>query len=111
MTTLDAARQVLEGAQWLAPDASKIAPLLVGLGKLVHRPTGTWVHAEGDEDTGLLVVVDGAVDLFCHGVGERRVRVGLVGPGATVGQSARFGGTRTFRAAHFLPSCLSNSPW
>src|SRR5262249_36222089 len=35
-----------------------------------------------------------AVDLFCHGLGEQRVRVGLIGPGAAVGQSGRFGGGR-----------------
>ncbi|UGY14828.1 Crp/Fnr family transcriptional regulator [Bradyrhizobium septentrionale] len=92
MATLDVTRRVLEGAQWLAPDAIKLAPLLADHGKLVRRPAGAWVHAEGDEDTGLLVVVDGAIDLFCHGLGERHVRVGLVGPGAAVGQSARFGG-------------------
>jgi CRP/FNR family cyclic AMP-dependent transcriptional regulator len=89
---MDDARRILEGAQWLAPDALKLAPLLVNHGTLVRRPTGAWVHAEGDEDTGLFIIVDGAVDLFCHGVGEHRVRVGLVGPGTAVGQSARFGG-------------------
>ena len=67
----------MEGAEWLAPDALKLAPLLVEHGRLVRRPAGAWIHAEGDEDTGLLVVVDGAVDLFCHGAGEQRVRVGL----------------------------------
>jgi hypothetical protein len=65
----------------------KLAPLLVGHGRLVRRQTGAWVYAEGDEDAGLLIVVDGAVDLFCHGVGEQRVRVGLVGPGAAVGKA------------------------
>ena len=92
MSARDDARQILEGAEWLAPDALKLAPLLVDHGKLIRRPAGAWVHAEGDEDTGLLIVVDGAMDLFCHGLGEQRVRVGLVGPGAAVGQSVRFGG-------------------
>ena len=92
MTTLGAARRILEGAEWLAPHSLKLAPLLVNHGKLVHRPAGAWVHAEGDEDTGLLIVLDGAVDLFCHGAGEQQARVGLAGPGAAIGQSARFGG-------------------
>lgn len=92
MISPDCVRRILEGAEWLAPDGLGLAPLLVEHGKLVRRPTGAWVHAEGDEDTGLLIVVDGAVDLFCHGVGEQRVRVGLIGPGAAVGQSVRFGG-------------------
>jgi CRP-like cAMP-binding protein len=107
MKTLDATRRVLEGAEWLAPDAFKLAPLLVGYGKLVRRPTGAWIHAEGDEDTGLFIVVDGAIDLFCHGLGERQVRVGLVGPGAAVGQSVRFGGgPRLVTAAAAMPCTI-----
>jgi CRP/FNR family cyclic AMP-dependent transcriptional regulator len=92
VSAFDDARRILEGAEWLAPDAHKLAPLLVDHGKLVRRPTGAWIYAEGDEDTGLLIVVDGAVDLFAHGLGEQRVRVGLVGPGVAGGQSVRFGG-------------------
>jgi CRP/FNR family cyclic AMP-dependent transcriptional regulator len=107
MTTLDVTRRVLEGANWLAPDALKLAPLLADHGRLVRRRAGAWVHAEGDEDTGLLIVVDGAIDLFCHGLGERQVRVGLVGPGAAVGQSARFGGgPRLVTAAAATPCTI-----
>jgi len=92
VSALDDARRILEGAEWLAPDALKLAPLLVNHGKLARRPTGAWVYSEGDENTGLLIVVGGALYLFCHGLGEQRVRVGLVGPGAALGQSVRFGG-------------------
>src|SRR5262245_57716644 len=105
MSTLDDARRVLEGAEWLAPDAIKLAPLLVNHGKLVRRPVGAWLHAEGDEDTGLLVVVDGAVDLFCHGLGERQVRIGIVGPGVAVGQCVRFGGGPRLVTAVAAASC------
>ncbi|WP_157863380.1 cyclic nucleotide-binding domain-containing protein [Bradyrhizobium tropiciagri] len=105
MSALDEARRILEGAEWLAPDALKLAPLLVQHGRLVRRPAGAWIHSEGDEDTGLLVVVDGAVDLFCHGAGEQRVRVGLVGPGTAGGQSVRFGGGRRLVTAAAAIPC------
>ena len=79
MRTLDATRRVLEGPEWLAPDAFKLAPLLIGYGKLVRRPTGAWVHAEGDEDTGLLIVVDGAIDLFAMGLANDKCVLGSLG--------------------------------
>ena len=107
MGTLDDARRILESVEWLAPDGLELAPLLVEHGRLIRRPAGAWVHAEGDDDTGLLVVVEGAVDLFSHGVGEQRVRVGLVGPGAAVGQSVRFGGgPRLVTAAAATPCAI-----
>ena len=107
MSTLDDARRILESVEWLAPDGLELAPLLVEHGRLIRRPAGAWVHAEGDDDTGLLVVVDGAVDLFSHGAGEQRVRVGLVGPGAAVGQSVRFGGgPRLVTAAAATPCAI-----
>jgi len=105
VSATDEARRILEGAEWLAPDALKLAPLLVEHGRLVRRPAGAWIHAEGDEDTGLLVVVDGAVDLFCHGAGEQRVRVGLIGPGTAGGQSVRFGGGRRLVTAAAAIPC------
>lgn len=85
-----AALALLRQARWL--EGPGLAEALVIEGALVRLGTGQWSHGEGDEATGLLVVIEGAVDLYCQAPGDREVRMGHAGPGAALGQTMRFGG-------------------
>ena len=81
---------LLRQTRWVEP--ADLCEALVAEGALVRLGTGQWSHGEGDEDTGVMVVVQGSVDLYCQAPGDREVRVGHAGPGAALGQSMRFGG-------------------
>ena len=83
---------LLDSVRWLAPYGPDLARALVAQGALARLGAGRWAQAEGDEETGLLVVVEGALDLYCQAPGDREVRIGHIGPGAAIGQTMRFGG-------------------
>ena len=83
---------LLDSVRWLAPYGPDLARALVAQGSVARLAAGRWAQAEGDEETGLLVVVEGALDLYCQAPGDREVRIGHIGPGAAIGQTMRFGG-------------------
>lgn len=83
---------LLREARWLTPYPAGLAEALLAEGRLSRLAAGQWAQAEGDEETGLTVVIEGAVDLYCQAPGDREVRIGHAGPGAAVGQAMRFGG-------------------
>jgi CRP/FNR family cyclic AMP-dependent transcriptional regulator len=83
---------ILRRAGWLSGADSGFAPALLEAGRLVRLPQGAWTHGEGDVDTGIIVVIDGALQLFAEAPGDREVLVGHVEQGGTFGQTARFGG-------------------
>lgn len=84
------AAAILATSPWLR-GADLIAPILTH-GRLAHLKAGQWAQAEGDDDTGLLVVVDGAIQMLCQASGGREVVIGQGGPGLAIGQTLRFGG-------------------
>jgi CRP-like cAMP-binding protein len=59
---------------------------------LVSFEAGQWTHAEGDEETGILVVIRGLVYVLCKAPGGREVLIGPTAPGGAIGQTKRFGG-------------------
>jgi CRP-like cAMP-binding protein len=65
------------------------------------------VHGEGEETTGLLIVMEGWVDLYCHGHAERQARIGLLGPGGAIGQSLRLGGGPRLVTAVAVTECAA----
>jgi CRP/FNR family transcriptional regulator, cyclic AMP receptor protein len=67
---------------------------------------GRWAYGEGDEKTGLLIVVRGSVDLFSQARGDREVRIGQLGPGGAIGQTIRFGGGPRLVTAICAEPCL-----
>ena len=84
-----------------------LAEALVEAGRLVRLPTGAWSHGEGDPETGIFVVIEGAVQLFAEAPGDRQVLVGHVERGGTIGQANRFGGgPRIVTAIAVVPSQL-----
>lgn len=86
------AAALLARAGWLAGEAPGLAAALLAEGRLVHLSSGQWAQAEGDAEAGLLVVISGAVQLFCAAPGGREVLVGHAQTGAALGQAGRFGG-------------------
>lgn len=90
MDMKETARDRLARAGWLG--SAHLAAPLVAAGGIRRVRRGAWVQAEGDADAGIVVVLEGALDLYCHGLGQRQQRIGLVGPGSAFGQSPRFGG-------------------
>lgn len=86
------AAQVLARATWLRDHGPELAHAFLVHGRLVRLATGEWAQAEGDDDTGLLVVIEGGVQILCQAPGDREVLVGYGGPGVALGQTMRFGG-------------------
>ncbi|MBT9473279.1 MAG: Crp/Fnr family transcriptional regulator [Pseudomonadota bacterium] len=103
----DKALALLHAARWLGAYPAGLAEALVAEGALAHLGAGQWAQAEGDEETGLMVVIEGAVDLFCQAPGDREVRISHAGAGAALGQAMRFGGgPRLVTAVCAEPSLL-----
>lgn len=103
----DQALALLHTARWLEAYEPGLAEALVAEGALSRLRAGQWAQAEGDEETGLMVVIEGAVDLFCQAPGDREVRISHAGAGAALGQAMRFGGgPRLVTAVCAEPSLL-----
>lgn len=94
MTDRDAAKAlaVIRRAGWLAPFGADLPAALLAAGRLARLRAGQWTHAEGDRETGILFVIEGAVQLFTAAPGDREVLIGHAESGASIGQTARFGG-------------------
>ncbi len=102
-----AALDMLRATGWLAPYGEDLAQALLAEGSLARLAAGRWAQAEGDEQTGLLAVVEGAVDLYCQAPGDREVRFNQIGAGAALGQTIAFGGgPRLVTAVCAEPSLL-----
>jgi len=65
---------------------------LVGRGRLRRRRAGEWLFGEGDEDTGIVAVLEGALGLHAKAPGGREVLIGVLQAGGVMGQSIVFGG-------------------
>lgn len=85
-------RRALLAIPWFAHQSADQAAAMVKAGRLVRRNAGEWLHGEGDEETGLLAVLDGRLKLYCQAPGEREVLIGVMPAGSVMGQSATFGG-------------------
>lgn len=98
---------VLRRAPWLRGYSPELADRLLAEGRLVRRDVGEWAQAEGDDRSGLFVVVSGLLHSYCAAPGDREVMIGLVGPGAMLGHATRFsGGPRLVTAVCVEPSLL-----
>lgn len=98
---------VLKRTGWAGQAAPGLAEALVDAGRLARLPAGAWSHGEGDPETGIFVVIEGAVQLFTEAPGDRQVLVGHIERGGTIGQASRFGGgPRIVTAIAVVPSQL-----
>lgn len=98
---------MLRRTGWAGRAEPGLVESLVDAGRVVRLPAGVWSHGEGDAETGILVVVEGAVQLFTEAPGDRQVLVGHVERGGMIGQATRFGGgPRIVTAIAVVPSQL-----
>lgn len=103
----EAAADVLRRAAWLRGYAPELTDCLLAEGRLVHRATGEWAQAEGDDRGGLFLVVSGLLHSYFAADAEREVMIGLVGPGSMLGHATRFsGGPRLVTAVCVQPTRL-----
>ena len=86
------AAEILARSAWLAQGGPALADLFLAHGRFVPLAAGQWAHGEGDDETGVLVVLRGALHLYCKAPGDREVLFSQAGAGAALGQTARFGG-------------------
>ena len=92
MSPRERAAELLTRAVWLQGHGPQMIEAFLTHGRIVHLPTGAWAQSEGDEQTGLTLVVAGAVQMMCAAPGGREVLFGQAGPGVALGQTLRFGG-------------------
>ncbi|MDZ4374183.1 MAG: Crp/Fnr family transcriptional regulator [Phenylobacterium sp.] len=86
------AETCLRRAEWLRQGGPELVDAFLAHGRIVALGPGQWVQAEGDDEAGVLVLLDGALQLYCQAPGDREVLIGQLPPGAALGQTTRFGG-------------------
>ena len=92
---------------WFAAQPVDQRIALLREGRLSRRATGEWMHGEGDEDTGVLAVVEGDLKVYGPAPGGREALISLLPAGTTIGQSAAFGGgPRIVTAVAATPSLM-----
>lgn len=87
MTIIDQLRR----NRWFARCTAPVQEALAAAGRTVALRAGQWVYGEGDECTGIAMVLDGMLRLEAA-VGQRTVLVGIARTGDAIGQSQRRGG-------------------
>jgi CRP/FNR family cyclic AMP-dependent transcriptional regulator len=78
--------------EWFRGQPPEQAQALLRAGQVRRLAAGEWAYGEGDEETGLLAVIEGGLRLYAQAPGGREALVGAMQPGAVMGQSALFGG-------------------
>ena len=103
----DAALDQVAAIPWFARQPPDRRDALLRSGRLTRRGAGEWMHGEGDEETGVLAVVEGALKVYGQAPGGREALIGLLPPGTVIGQSAAFGGgPRIVTAITAVPSLV-----
>ena len=98
---------VLRSSDWLRDYPPALQQQLVAEGRMVRLSAGEWAQAEGDDRSGLFIVIDGSLHSYCAAPGGRAVMIGIVGPGAVLGHTTRYsGGPRLVTAVCVEPSLL-----
>jgi CRP-like cAMP-binding protein len=86
------AATILQNSAWLAQGGGGLVDAFLAHGRVRSLSAGQWAQAEGDDETGVLVLLSGVLELFCKAPGDREVLIGHLLPGAALGQTTRFGG-------------------
>ncbi|MFT3977946.1 MAG: Crp/Fnr family transcriptional regulator [Sphingomonas bacterium] len=88
---MDIESLALRGA-WFAHLPPPLRAALLRAGRAVRLDAGQWVYGEGDEETGVVLVLSGALRIEASAGRERDVLVNLLPAGTAFGQSRRGGG-------------------
>lgn len=94
-------------ADWLSHHPTRLAEKLVSEGRLTQLNTGEWAQAEGDDRSGLFVVIDGLLHTYYAPRGDRVMMMGFAKPGFVLGHATRYsGGPRLVTAVCTEPSII-----
>lgn len=88
----DRIEALIRDAEWLRGHDPELGRALLSRATTIARAQGEWVYAEGDAATGLFIVLEGLVQVYCGATGGISCLIGQTGPGAILGQAVRFGG-------------------
>ncbi len=103
----DLALEVLGSSDWLKDYPKTLHQQLVSEGRMGHLAAGEWAQAEGDDRSGLFIVIAGSLHSYCAAPGGRAVMIGIIGPGSVLGHTTRYsGGPRLVTAVCVEPSLL-----
>lgn len=82
----------LKALPWFAPLDEPVLGALAARGRVLRRASGEWLWGEGDEETGIAAVLEGALYLYTQTADGGDVLFGALPVGGVVGQSILFGG-------------------
>jgi CRP-like cAMP-binding protein len=85
-------RDRLAALPWFAALEPAVRTELTTRGRWRRQAAGEWLHGEGDEETGVVAVVRGALHLYAKAPGDRDVLFAVLPEGGIMGQSVVFGG-------------------
>ena len=97
---------VLQQARWLKDYPGELAERLLAEGNLVRLNAGEWAQSEGDDRSGLYVVIEGVLHTYCSAPGDRLVMIGLAEAGAVLGHATRFSGGPRLVTAVCVETCV-----
>jgi CRP-like cAMP-binding protein len=86
------AERCLHRAEWLRQGGPELVEAFLAHGRVLRLAPGQWVQAEGDDETGVLVLLEGVLQIYCQAPGDREVLISQLPQGAALGQTTRFGG-------------------
>jgi CRP-like cAMP-binding protein len=85
-------RERLAAMPWFAGLELPVLAALTDRGRLQRRAAGEWLYGEGDEDTGVVAVIEGGLYLQAQAPDGGEVLFSLLPQGGVMGQSILFGG-------------------
>jgi CRP-like cAMP-binding protein len=77
---------------WFAGLEPGVRGALEERGRVQRRAAGEWLYGEGDEDTGVVAVLEGGLYLHAQAPDGGEVLITLLPAGGVMGQSIEFGG-------------------
>ncbi len=89
---MDDRERRLVAIPWFAALPPPVRAALVARGRWQRRAAGEWLYGEGDEDTGVTAVIEGALHLYSQAPGDREALFNAMPAGTVFGQSTLFGG-------------------
>ncbi|HEY9233521.1 MULTISPECIES: Crp/Fnr family transcriptional regulator [Phenylobacterium] len=97
---------VLRASRWMIPLPQGLAELLAAEGALRRHDPGSWLQAEGDEAAGVMVLVQGAAELYGRASNQKDVCLAYLKSGAAWGQTPDFGGGPRLATVICAEPCL-----
>lgn len=97
---------VLQNSDWLQAYPEKLSQQLVAEARMVKLGVGEWAQAEGDDRSGLFIVIDGSLHSYCAAPGDRAVMIGVIGAGTVLGHATRYSGGPRLVTAVCVEPCL-----